>query len=541
MTQGNTIVSFASISDKGLSEKRPQNEDSYLVLEDSGLFAVADGVGGAQAGDVASEMAVEILGEAFINLGEDGDVEDRMREAFEKANAAVYQMSRDLPQLSTMATTLVAIHVSGNIASIGHVGDSRLYRLDSAGLLFQETQDHSVVEEEVRAGRMTREQAETHPSRNVISRAIGAEESVEIDMKTIMFETNSRFLLCSDGVTRHIPDDELRDLLFLESDNDAVCRIIKEKCFERGAEDNLTAVVIKVASADASQDPRHETREIEEETVATARAGATSGQTFTEPAAPESPVLNNPDSGFELDDIEGLEDFDQSTAEGKNDEVETISDITVDDDSDDIDDAGDISIPTRDDIEDSSQQAETVSDRQEVSSDLSAVKDVRSYRVDENMGGGFIGKLVSGLAWLLVGVLLGVLGFFLYSTQFAVPAENPAQAANQALLTYEQQRRIVDADPATYIAAHSTAELKTAGENYLVGRAYLIQGNYGAAKTSFEKALEKLDAEDVSNRAVLKNDISTGMTIVSSEDAQKTFESSNGEKSDDADSEEPKG
>ena len=112
-----------------------------------------------------------------------------------------------------MATTLVALHVAGNIATIGHVGDSRLYRVDGNGSLFRETQDHSIVEEEVRAGRMTAEQAANHPSRNVISRALGAEPTVEIDMKTIMFEPNTAFLLCSDGITRHINDFEIRELL----------------------------------------------------------------------------------------------------------------------------------------------------------------------------------------------------------------------------------------------------------------------------------------------------------------------------------------
>src|SRR4051812_34796196 len=200
-TKTNFNVVSAAITDRGLSEKRPQNEDSFLELTERGVFAVADGVGGAQAGDVASQMAVEILGEAFVNSKPNSDAEDVMKAAIEQANASIFQMSHDLAQLSTMATTVVALHVAGNIATIGHVGDSRLYRLDGNGTLYRETQDHSVVEEEVRAGRMTPQQAATHPSRNVISRALGAEPTVEIDMKTIMFEPNTSFLLCSDGIT----------------------------------------------------------------------------------------------------------------------------------------------------------------------------------------------------------------------------------------------------------------------------------------------------------------------------------------------------
>jgi protein phosphatase len=184
MTENNFQIDSAAISDRGLSEKRLQNEDSYLELNEQGLFAVADGVGGAQAGDVASQMAVEVLGEAFINLQKNGDAEEMMKIAIERANEAIFQMSHDLEQLSTMATTIVALHVSGNIATIGHVGDSRLYRLDPKGDFFRETEDHSVVEEEVRAGRMTAAQALNHPSKNIISRALGAEQSVVVDMKT---------------------------------------------------------------------------------------------------------------------------------------------------------------------------------------------------------------------------------------------------------------------------------------------------------------------------------------------------------------------
>ena len=247
--ENNFQIDSASVSDRGLSKKRPQNEDSFLEMNKCGLFSVADGVGGAQAGDVASQMAMEILGEAFFNLQENGDVEELMKVAISRANEAIYQMSHDLSQLSTMATTIVALHIAGNIATIGHVGDSRLYRLDPKGTLYRETQDHSVVEEEVRAGRMTAAQAATHPSRNVISRALGADYSVEIDMKTIMFEPHTIFLLCSDGITRHIDDFELRDLLLSSDKPTNIVQKMKEICYQRGAEDNLTAVIAKVTNA----------------------------------------------------------------------------------------------------------------------------------------------------------------------------------------------------------------------------------------------------------------------------------------------------
>lgn len=239
------IVS-ASVSDRGLSEKRPLNEDSFLADADRRIFAVADGVGGAQAGEVASQTAVEVLDEAFRHHDEAGDVEDLMELAIQRANASIHRMAQEHPKLQMMATTIVALHLDGNVATIGHVGDSRLYRVTPDGNLHRDTRDHSVVEEEVRAGRMTPAQAAHHPSRNVISRALGAEEGVEVDMKTIEVAEGTTFLLCSDGITRHIPDDELEPLLNRDQDLDVTCEEMKRLCYERGAEDNLTAVIVRV-------------------------------------------------------------------------------------------------------------------------------------------------------------------------------------------------------------------------------------------------------------------------------------------------------
>jgi protein phosphatase len=247
--QAEVKVEIASVTDRGLSQKRPLNEDSMLVDAERRIFAVADGVGGAQAGEVASQTAVEVLGEAFRHQQDGDDIEDLMEIAIQRANASIYQMSHEQRQLSMMATTIVALHLDGYRATIGHVGDSRLYRLHPDGRLERETEDHSVVEEEVRAGRMSPEQAAHHPSRNVISRALGAEQAVEVDMKTIEIEDNTTFLLCSDGITRHIPDEEITSLLHGGTSLDATCEEMKRLCYERGAEDNLTAVIIRVGSS----------------------------------------------------------------------------------------------------------------------------------------------------------------------------------------------------------------------------------------------------------------------------------------------------
>ncbi|HKR60175.1 MAG TPA: protein phosphatase 2C domain-containing protein, partial [Pyrinomonadaceae bacterium] len=200
MTQPATSFSLESqaISDRGLNERRPLNEDSFLEDSARRVFVVADGVGGAEAGEVASQTAVEVLEEAFRHQEEGADIEDLMELAIQRANASIHQMAQDNARFSMMATTVVALHLQGNIATIGHVGDSRLYRLTRGGEIVRETEDHSVVEEEVRAGRMTVEQAANHPSKNVISRALGAEETVEVDLKTIEVEDGTEFLLCTD-------------------------------------------------------------------------------------------------------------------------------------------------------------------------------------------------------------------------------------------------------------------------------------------------------------------------------------------------------
>src|SRR5215813_14497859 len=235
-----------AITDRGLNERRPLNEDSYLADGERRIFAVADGVGGAEAGEVASKTAVEVLDEAFRHQLNGADIEDLMELAIQRANASIHQMAQEHMRLANMATTIVALHLEDGVATIGHVGDSRLYRLTPDGKLFRETEDHSIVEEEVRAGRMTPEQAANHPSKNVISRALGAEQGVEVDMKTMEVEDGTEFLLCTDGITRHVSDNELRQLMVVSNNLDDLCSELKKKCFERGAEDNLTVIAVRV-------------------------------------------------------------------------------------------------------------------------------------------------------------------------------------------------------------------------------------------------------------------------------------------------------
>jgi len=239
-------IQSSALTDRGLNERRPLNEDALLHDRERSIFAVADGVGGAEAGEVASQTAIEVLDEAFRHQVDGADVEDLMELAIQRANASIHQMAQEHAKFSMMATTIVALHLKGNVATFGHVGDSRLYMLTPDGQLRRETEDHSIVEEEVRAGRMTPEQAANHPSKNVISRALGAEQGVDVDMKTMEVEDGTEFLLCTDGITRHVSDNEIRQLMVVSNSLEQLCNELKQRCYERGAEDNLTVVAVRV-------------------------------------------------------------------------------------------------------------------------------------------------------------------------------------------------------------------------------------------------------------------------------------------------------
>jgi protein phosphatase len=497
MTEDNFQIDSAAVSDRGLSEKRPQNEDSFLELNEKGVFAVADGVGGAQAGDVASQMAVEILGEAFINSRPNIDAEEVMKAAIEQANAAIFQTSHELAQLSTMATTVVALHVSGNIATIGHVGDSRLYRLDGNGNLYRETQDHSVVEEEVRAGRMTPAQAANHPSRNVISRALGAEPTVEIDMKTIMFEPNTSFLLCSDGITRHIDDFEIRDLLTSNQSSSQICAQMKEICYERGAEDNLTAVIVKVSEASARQTTNgRATADFEEQTIAASRV--------TSPQNKAVIVENNDETEIPTQNL-SMSDLPQQL---QTEEVAATNFSNAEETK-----------PIVPKIETTA--AETVEN-------IEPKREVITVETNGKSDDGAAGKLLSSLLLLLVGAVLGA-GAYYFWMQNNKPIETtPApqvtqmQSPNIPFTAFEESRRRVDSEPEKYIAVAQSLP-RNAEDFYLLGRAYLLTGKFGEAKKSFDEAKNHLGEIGAVNSKVLENDIEAGLIIATNPFAQEEF------------------
>lgn len=522
MTEYNFQIDSATVSDRGLSQKRPQNEDSFLEIAERGIFSVADGVGGAQAGEVASQMAMEILGEAFINTRANSDAEEVMKVAITQANSSIYQMSRDLPQLSTMATTIVALHVAGNIATIGHVGDSRLYRLDGNGNLYRETQDHSVVEEEVRAGRMTPAQAANHPSRNVISRALGAEPTVEIDMKTIMFEPQTSFLLCSDGITRHIDDFEIRQLLMLGATPAEICDELKKLCYERGAEDNLTAVVIKVSQAvapvAAATPVQFSNAEIEESTIATPRIQENAAAVLPDVDENEIPTQNlvMPQAVINESQI--------STAE-----------YPTDNSSEEV-------VRTPEIAPEIVQQREEIAPIAPVVATETAPVQSRETEYDNETisydepkkSGGFFGKLLGSLLLLLIGAAVGAGGYYYWLETNKQP-EKPqlpvvVDPTDAAISNFEKSRRTADENSDKFIEANKN-EPPNAEKFYLLGRAALLKNNFKEAEIYFKQAQTQLEEIHPSNRKVLENDINIGLTIATTEAAQTDIKKRMTEKS----------
>ena len=500
--ENNFNIVAASVSDRGLSEKRPENEDSFLILEERGVYAVADGVGGAQAGDVASQMAVEILGEAFINRDAEHDAEDIMRAAIERANSAIYQMASDLPQLSSMATTLVALHVHGNIATIGHVGDSRAYRLDHHGNLRRETDDHSVVEEEVRAGRMTPEQAANHPSKNIISRALGAESDVEIDLKTIMVEPGTTFLLCSDGITRHINDNEIGGFLAAKGDPAAICERMKEVCYDRGAEDNLTAVVVRVAE---HEEMEYSTAaaggDMEEATVASARSF--DGNSSAEPEDTDEEDFSTGDTI----DIDGFDD--QSYLMEESDEINEESSADLHDYA-----SSSVIVPAQ-------EPAPAAPPARPVIAPTTSY----SPAIEESPSGG--SRLLSALLFLMLGAVLGAAGYYFWLGSQPEPViETPVitemKSNNVPLNAFEEGRRLVDKDPAAYINANA-ASAREVDDYFLLGRAFMLTGKYWEAKRAFTEARNRLATADPSNAKTLATEISMALAIIESPQATESF------------------
>lgn len=245
-----------SVSDVGL--KRPINEDSYCSNDEEGLYVVADGMGGHAHGEIASRIAVQTI-EDFIKLTS-GDQEitwpygideglslnsNRLKTSIRFANQKLLEHTERETDCEGMATTIVAVLVEDDVADIAHVGDSRAYLIRD-GEIQCLTSDHSWVNEQVMSGVIDSDQARNHPLRNVVTRALGGRPELDVDVQTLGLQPGDRILLCSDGLTTMLEDDEILQILLDDGGTVEQAQRLVEAANRNGGEDNTTTILLRV-------------------------------------------------------------------------------------------------------------------------------------------------------------------------------------------------------------------------------------------------------------------------------------------------------
>jgi protein phosphatase len=239
---------------------REMNEDAYLLRPDDGLFVVCDGMGGAPAGEVASQMAVDAL-VAQLGAGDGGgpDMDDdgeggclrqttRLADAVRRSNAFIYQEARRNPRRTNMGTTLVGAWIAQHIASVAHVGDSRAY-LWHDQRLEPLTRDHSLVEAHVTAGLMDRDESMKSEQQNILLRVLGREPDVEVEVNEVPVQAGDYLLLCSDGLTRMVPEAAMAGAFVTFRHPQEICDHLIETANRNGGADNVTVIVVEVLGA----------------------------------------------------------------------------------------------------------------------------------------------------------------------------------------------------------------------------------------------------------------------------------------------------
>lgn len=241
--------------------KRNHNEDNFLVLPDERLFCVADGMGGHSSGEIASKIAVDEISEFFKLTGQDQEAtwpfkmdksknydENRLATAIKLANARIYERAGTESKLKGMGTTVASVHFVANNAYVGHVGDSRVYFFRD-GQLRQVTEDHSLLNDYLKAKKLTPEEIEAFPHKNVIVRALGMKDTVLVDVGRIECRDGDEFLVCSDGLSGMVPDPQIQDVLSKVSDLDQACNQLIEMANANGGNDNVTCIIARWRAA----------------------------------------------------------------------------------------------------------------------------------------------------------------------------------------------------------------------------------------------------------------------------------------------------
>ncbi|MZP29052.1 Stp1/IreP family PP2C-type Ser/Thr phosphatase [Heliobacterium undosum] len=235
-------------TDKG--RVRPTNEDSHFCDVAQGLFLVADGMGGHEAGEVASALAVEAFTGHWRETEGNGEPGTRLEAACREANRRIYRESVNQPKWAGMGTTLTAAHLTASTLTVAHVGDSRAYLFQN-GQVRLLTRDHSLVEEMVRLGKITEAEAQSHPQRNIITRALGTRDDVRVDVMTATWTQRDLLLLCTDGLTNLVTAEEMGRLFdpnaaipYQREALERVADAMMNLALERGGYDNVTFLII---------------------------------------------------------------------------------------------------------------------------------------------------------------------------------------------------------------------------------------------------------------------------------------------------------
>ena len=246
-------VTSCGMTDVGV--KRTNNEDNYLINEELQLFVVCDGMGGHVGGEFASAIAVNTVEEVISAMefqpsspsgpAEPADVlREKLRYAVRLAGKRIYEKALEEPEYKGMGTTCLALLVAAGNAYLAHVGDSRGY-LVREGRIEQLTEDHSLVNEKIKAGLLTPEQAKTHKLKNIITRSLGYMEDVEVDLQVRALRRGDRYVLCSDGLSNLMETGEIGDAVLEYGPQESVRRLIQIAC-DRGGDDNITTIVARV-------------------------------------------------------------------------------------------------------------------------------------------------------------------------------------------------------------------------------------------------------------------------------------------------------
>ena len=245
-----------------VGRKRSHNEDNLLLVNDENLFAVADGMGGHASGEVASQLAVETLSDFFKRTSENDEItwpfkeekglkyeENRLVTSVKLANLRIFETATTEPRLKGMGTTVVCALFTNGTAYLGHVGDSRAYRIRN-GAIEQLTEDHSLLNDYIKANKLTPEEIEAFPHKNVIVRALGMRETVQVDISRLDPQTDDIYLLCSDGLSGMLTDPELLRIVDAAgNDIEGGCNALIDAANEQGGVDNITVVLVRIAEA----------------------------------------------------------------------------------------------------------------------------------------------------------------------------------------------------------------------------------------------------------------------------------------------------